>query len=202
MRSNKNIFILIVLSGMFSVIYAEIKLDSIEYVTGWNIIQKDDTEIRWTTYEGYPICQATSVLPFSIESISSIIEDVRNYPKVFKRIHKTNILEKDIIHVMLDMPFLLSDRDYVIIYQKNKTQDNWEFTFRAVKHTNAPLDKDYVRLVNATGKWKLISKDDNQTLVSYTWNGELLGEFPNFALERAWKTQGNEIIHWINDALE
>jgi len=100
------------------------------------------------------------------------------------------------------MPFLLSDRDYVIKYKKNKTQDNWEFTFRAVKHTNAPLEKDYVRLVNAAGKWKLISKDDNQTLVSYTWNGELLGEFPNFALERAWKTQGNEIIHWINDALE
>ena len=202
MQSNKSIFILIVLSGMFSVIYAEIKLDSIEYVTDWNIIQKDDTEIRWTTYKGYPICQATSVLPFSIESISSIIEDVRNYPKVFKRIHKTNILEKDIIHVMLDMPFLLSDRDYVIKYKKNKTQDNWEFTFRAVKHTNAPLEKDYVRLVNAAGKWKLISKDDNQTLVSYTWNGELLGDFPNFALERAWKTQGNEIIHWINDALE
>ena len=202
MQSNKSIFVLIVLSGMFSVIYAEIKLDSIEYVTDWNIIQKDETEIRWTTYSGYPICQATSVLPFSIESISSIIEDVRNYPKVFKRIHKTNILEKDIIHVMLDMPFLLSDRDYVIKYQKNKTQDNWEFTFIAVKHTNAPLDKDYVRLVNAAGKWKLISKDDNQTLVSYTWNGELLGDFPNFALERAWKTQGNEIIHWINDALE
>ncbi len=40
------------------------------------------------------------------------------------------------------------------------------------------------------------------TLVSYTWNGELLGDFPKFALERAWETQGNEIIHWIADALE
>ena len=202
MLINKNIFILIVLSSMLSTIYAEIKLDSIQYVTDWNIIQKGKTEIRWTTYDSYPICQATSVLPFSIKSISSIIEDVENYPKVFKRIHKTNILEKDIIHVTLDMPFLLSDRDYVIKYKKNKTQDNWEFTFRAVKHLSAPIEKDYVRLVNAAGKWKLISKDDNQTLVSYTWNGELLGDFPNFALERAWKTQGNEIIHWINDALE
>jgi len=202
MRLKKNIFILIVLSSVFSTIDAEIKLDSIESVTDWNIIQKNEIEIRWTTYDSYPICQTTSILPFSIESISSIIEDVSNYPKVFKRIHKTNILEKDIIHVMLDMPFLLSDRDYVIKYKKYKTPDNWEFTFSPVKHINAPLDKKYVRLVNATGKWKLISKDDNQTSVSYTWNGELLGDFPNFALERAWKTQGNEIIHWINDALE
>ena len=202
MRFKKYIFILIILSSIFSTIDAEIKLDSIESVTDWNIIQKNEIQIRWTTYDGYPICQATSVLPFSIESISSIIEDVSNYPKVFKRIHKTNILEKDIIHVMLDMPFLLSDRDYVIKYKKNKTPDNWEFSFRAVKHINAPLEKDHIRLVNAAGEWKLISKGDNQTSVSYTWNGELLGDFPNFALERAWKTQGNEIIHWINDALE
>ena len=202
MRLKKNIFILIVLSSVFSTIDAEIKLDSIESVTDWNIIQKNEIEIRWTTYDGYPICQTTSVLPFSIESVSSIIEDVSNYPKVFKRIHKTNILEKDIIHVMLDMPFLLSDRDYVIKYKKYKTPDNWEFTFSPAKHINAPLNKKYVRLVNAAGKWKLISKGDNQTSVSYTWNGELLGDFPNFALERAWKTQGNEIIHWINDALE
>ena len=103
---------------------------------------------------------------------------------------------------MLDMPFLLSDRDYVIKYKKYKTPDNWEFTFSPVKHINAPLNKKYVRLVNAAGKWKLISKGDNQTSVSYTWNGELLGDFPDFALERAWKTQGNEIIHWINDALD
>ena len=193
---------MIVMSVMFSIIYAEIKLDSIESVTDWSIIQKNEIKIRWTTYDGYPICQTTSVLPFSIESISSIIEDVSNYPKVFKRIHKTNILEKDIIHIMLNMPFLLSDRDYVIKYKKNKTPDNWEFSFRAVKHIKAPLEKDHVRLVNAAGKWKLISKSDNQTSVSYTWNGELLGDFPNFALERAWKTQGNEIIQWIIDALE
>ena len=56
--------------------------------------------------------------------------------------------------------------------------------------------------MNAAGKWKLVPKNKNETSVSYIWNGELLGDFPSFALERAWKTQGNEIIHWLNDALE
>ena len=60
----------------------------------------------------------------------------------------------------------------------------------------------YVRLVNAAGRWVLTPKNNKNTLVSYTWNGELLGDFPKFALERAWKMQGNEIIHWITDALE
>jgi len=187
---------------MFSILTAEIRLDSIDSIINWNIIQEEDIQIRWTDYNGYPICQTISVLPFSIESISSIVENVENYPNVFKRIHRTNILDKDIVHVMLDMPLFLSNRDYVIQYKKNKTQDIWEFTFSAVKHINAPESKNYVRLVNAAGKWKLIPGNNNQTSVTYTWNGELLGDFPSFALKRAWRTQGNEIIHWLSDALE
>ena len=201
-KSKKNLYITSILIGMFSVVAAEIRLDNIDSIKNWSIIQKKVIQIRWTDYEGYPICQTTSVLPFSMESISSIIEDVENYPSVFKRIHKTNTLEKDIVHVMLDMPLFLSNRDYVIQYIKSKNQNTWEFTFNAVKHIDAPEKNNYVRLVNAAGKWKLVPKNKNETSVSYTWNGELLGDFPSFALERAWKTQGNEIIHWLNDALE
>ena len=201
-KSKKNLYITGILIGMFSVVAAEIRIDNIDSIKNWSIIQKKVIQIRWTDYEGYPICQTTSVLPFSMESISSIIEDVENYPSVFKRIHKTNTLEKDIIHVMLDMPLFLSNRDYVIQYIKSKNQNTWEFTFNAVKHIDAPEKNNYVRLVNAAGKWKLVPKNKNETTVSYTWNGELLGDFPSFALERAWKTQGNEIIHWLNDALE
>ena len=201
-KSKKNLYITIILIGMFSVVAAEIRLDNIDSIKNWSIIQKKVIQIRWTDYEGYPICQTTSVLPFSMESISSIIEDVENYPSVFKRIHKTNTLEKDIVHVMLGMPLFLSNRDYVIQYIKSKNQNTWEFTFNAVKHIDAPEKNNYVRLVNAAGKWKLVPKNKNETTVSYTWNGELLGDFPSFALERAWKTQGNEIIHWLNDALE
>jgi len=201
-KSKKNLYITIILVGMFSVVAAEIRLDNIDSIKNWNIIQKRVIQIKWTDYEGYPICQTTSVLPFSMESISSIIEDVENYPSVFKRIHKTNTLEKDIVHVMLGMPLFLSNRDYVIQYIKSKNQNTWEFTFNAVKHIDAPEKNNYVRLVNAAGKWKLVPKNKNETTVSYTWNGELLGDFPSFALERAWKTQGNEIIHWLNDALE
>ena len=201
-KSKKNLYITGILIGMFSVVASEIRLDNIDSIKNWSIIQKKVIQIRWTDYEGYPICQTTSVLPFSMESISSIIEDVENYPSVFKRIHKTNTLEEDIVHVMLGMPLFLSNRDYVIQYIKSKNQNTWEFTFNAVKHIDAPEKNNYVRLVNAAGKWKLVPKNKNETTVSYTWNGELLGDFPSFALERAWKTQGYEIIHWLNDALE
>jgi hypothetical protein len=49
---------------------------------------------------------------------------------------------------------------------------------------------------------KLTATNDHETNVSYTWNGELLGDFPNWALDRAWKTQGNEMMEWLNDELQ
>ena len=187
---------------IFSIATAEISFEKIDTVRIWNTIQNENIQIRWTYYDGYPICQTTSLLPFSLESIASVIEDVENYPNIFKRIHKTEILQNDIVHIMLDMPLFLSNRDYVIQYKKQKSQETWEFTFNAVEHFDAPENNTYVRLVNAAGRWKLTPESKKTTLVSYTWNGELLGDFPKFALERAWETQGNEIIHWIADALE
>jgi hypothetical protein len=103
---------------------------------------------------------------------------------------------------MLDMPFFLADRDYVIKHKKSKKDSRWEFSFISENHKNAPLNKNYIRLINAAGKWELSPKNQNETLLSYTWNGELLGDFPEFALQRAWKTQGNEIIQWIIYALK
>ena len=68
---NNNLFIIIISIGMFSIITAEIRLDSIDSIINWNIIQEEDIQIRWTDYNGYPICQTISVLPFSMESILS-----------------------------------------------------------------------------------------------------------------------------------
>ena len=144
----------------------------------------------------------STILPYPIESVAKIIEDVEKYPKVFKRIHKVELLEKNTVRIMLDMPFLLSDRDYVIKHKKSKKESTWEFSFVSENHKNAPLSKNYVRLINAAGKWELNPTNQNETLLSYTWNGQLLGDFPEFALHRAWKTQGNEIIQWITYALK
>ena len=194
--------ILSFLLSLIGVCYAELDLDSLKDSKDWEFIQEGDINLKWTTFQGYPICKMSTLLPYSIDSISKIIEDVEHYPNIFKRIHNVQIIEKNIVRIMLDMPLFLSDRDYVIKYKKNKKMTKWEFSFNAVTHKNAPIDKNYVRLLNAAGKWELSPKKKNETLLSYTWNGELLGDFPGFALQRAWKTQGNEIIHWVKNALK
>ena len=195
-------YILSFLLSIIGICYAELDLDSINESKDWKFIQEGNINLKWTTYQGYPMCRVSTLLPYAIDSISKIIEDVENYPDIFKRVHNVQILDKNMVRIMLDMPLFLSNRDYVVQYKKNKKITKWEFSFNAVTHKNAPIDKNYVRLINAAGKWELYPKTKNETLLSYTWNGELLGDFPDFALKRAWKTQGNEIIHWITNALK
>jgi hypothetical protein len=58
-----------------------------------------------------------------------------------------------------------------------------------------------VRLNNAAGLWVLNSLSPTKTMVTYAWNGELLGNFPDFGLSKAWVTQGTEVLDWLDEAL-
>ena len=83
-------------------------MSSYENLNEWESIQETDVNLKWTKQNGFPVVRATAKMPFHIDSISKIIEDVKNYPNVFRRIHEILILDKNIIHIILDMPFLLS----------------------------------------------------------------------------------------------
>ena len=137
-----------------------------------------------------------------MDKIAEILEDKANYPNVFKRIEATTILEPEIDHIMLDMPFPITSRDYIVKYATYLTGNDLLYQFRAVNHEKASPTKSYIRLVNAAGEWRLSPVNNNETKVTYTWNGELLGDFPDWALPRAWKTQGNEVLNWLLEATD
>ena len=137
-----------------------------------------------------------------MEHITHIIEDKGNYPNVFKRIEDTAILAPDIVHISLDMPFPFSERDYIVKYISNKTDNEHTYTFTAYNEMKVPKRKNYVRLTNAGGRWNLTPHGNGKTKVTYTWNGELRGDFPDWALERAWKVQGTEVLNWLYEALK
>ena len=41
--------------------------------------------------------------------------------------------------------------------------------------------------------------ENGKTQIQYIWNGELLGDFPSWALKIAWKEQGVEVLAWLID---
>ena len=136
-----------------------------------------------------------------MDEIAALIQDLDNYPNVFKRVTKTRQLEPDVAQIVLDMPFPFDGRDYIVKYTIESTDNNWLFIFSSVKHPDGPLDPNHVRLPNAVGIWILTQLGENKTGITYAWNGELLGNFPDFGLEKAWITQGTEVLNWLNEAL-
>lgn len=173
-----------------------------DHLTDWNVLQESDVWVGWTMKNNIQWCRAEKILPFEMKHITKIIEDKGNYHKVFKRIEETVILSDDIVHISLDMPFPFSGRDYIVKYVSNKTDNENTYTFTAYDEMKVPERKNYVRLINAGGRWTVIPHGNGTTKVTYTWNGELRGDFPNWALERAWKVQGTEVLHWLYEALK
>jgi len=179
-----------------------LSVEPLHNVENWNVLQDKKIWIGWAEEGDVPWCKAQTTFPFSMDKIAEILEDKANYPNVFKRIETTTMLEPEIVHIMLDMPFPIASRDYIVKYTTHLTGNNLLYQFRAVKHEKATLMKSYIRLVNAAGEWRLSPVNNNETKVIYTWNGELLGDFPDWALPRAWKTQGNEVLNWLLEATD
>ena len=168
----------------------------------WNILQDSPTLIAWIDYKQFQWCKSTLIIPASIELIQKILENKENYPNIFKRIKKTTEDPKGNVHIILDMPFPFAGRDYIVKYSQLEENNDIIYRFSSVSDSGIPVHKDYVRLGNACGEWRLHSIDNSNTEVTYIWNGELLGDFPDWALTRAWKTQGQEVMTWLKEAIQ
>ena len=194
------LFILVLLIFSYGISVEKIKLPVDEF-NNWTILKNDETWIGWTQFGKYPICKAERLLPHNINIISNVIENKKNYPQIFDRITQVKLYEEDIIHIYLDMPFPISSRDYIVKYEFEKIATTMVYHFYAVTHPNSIQFSNSIRLPNAGGKWILEPISKNETKVTYIWNGELLGDFPNWALSRAWATQGQEVLDWLNSYL-
>ena len=193
---NKYILTLLIVSFSFA-IQIPLNVD-----TDWETLETNAILIQWQKYDGFPFCKATKILSATMEELTQLLEDKENYYKIFDRIEYSKLLTPEIVHIKLDMPFPFSGRDYIVKYTKNNIEKDFIYSFTATTEIEISIDDDYVRLINASGGWILHPIDAQTTELTYMWNGELLGDFPNWALTRAWIEQGNEVMTWIEDALQ
>jgi len=152
-----------------------------------------DVSIAYTEKD-FTWCFSMSTFNTKMDDLLDIIEDVDNYYKTFDSIRQSTRDENDIVHIMVDYPMPLSDRDYVVKF--DKILEPYEIIYRFHSSTPfiVPENENYIRLNNAAGEWRLRDMNNGKILVTYTWNGELKGSAPMWILKRAWIRQGNEIM--------
>ena len=197
----KSFFVTVYIIAFLSILQSEIILppDSLE---NWEILQEGEIWVGWEHSGGIDWCRSKTIINAPMADIQKSIENAENYPTIIKSIVNTKMITDEIVYIVVDMPYLFSSRDYVVKYIIEKQENDYIYSYYAVIHPDVPLDKNYVRLNRSSGEWRLQALDSTHTEFTYTWNGELLGNFPNWALPRAWKEQGIEVVTGFKKAVE
>ena len=94
-------------SILFSILIGESLLPP-QDSTDWEALQDGKIWIGWTHHGEFDWCRAKSTISAPFGVLQNIIEDKENYPQVFKRIEKIEIITEDIVYIALDMPFPFS----------------------------------------------------------------------------------------------
>ena len=173
----------------------------IEY-SDWTVLKDNNIFVGWTSSGGYYWCRSRCVINYDIETISSTLENYERYPQIFKRVTEAKEIESNVVHVVLDMPYPFANRDYVVEFVKEHAKEYRSIKFSSLEDDMILSVPGSVRLIHAAGEWYLKELDSNSTEITYTWNGELRGNFPSYGLTRAWKTQGAEVMNWIDEYLK
>jgi len=183
---------------LYSLLFSEIPNSDFD---SWNVLQNDNIWIG-NFEDDFPWCKAKIILPFSIEDILPVIEDVNNYHEMLHSVVFSTKDKNNIAHIRIDYPFPFTDREYIVKFERLIDNKDVVYAFSTNPDLNKTTDPNYIRLVNAKGEWRMSPIQDNVTEVSYLWNGELRGDFPDWALSKAWVKHGNEVLDNLADKLK
>ena len=191
----------IVIPILFTFILPEVKIPP-QDIEGWKILNEKEPWVGYVEYENFPWCRATDIFPYSINEIEQFIGKFDTYSNTFSRMIDSDLVDTNVVYLRVDYPFFLSDRDYLVKYSRLTDNKDVYYKWIAEVHPEVPEYDNVVRLINAGGEWALKYISDNSTKVSYSWNGELRGDFPSFSLNSAWNKAGTEIINELRHAIE
>lgn len=160
-----------------------------------DVLQSADPRIECATVNEEPWCRSIGMVPLPISQVASTLERMTEHQDLFDAIVEIRVVAPDTMHITLDYPWPVWDRDYVAKYTRSNEGGVWRYRWEPVVHPAAPPVKGVVRLPRMAGEWKLESVG-NQTRVTYLWQAEVTG----VPATQARKIAGNEAIKDITKA--
>ena len=160
----------------------------------WEPMLDDPVKVECTEHQGEPWCRSTGVIGAPIAEVFGTLKSLDENAKAFESLRSVRRVEPDTLHVVIDFPGLISDRDYVARYTHTTEDGGVELlAWEPVAHPDAPVERGVVRLDKMAGEWRLEPKGD-KTLVTYLWQAELGGSFPSFAVPIARRKTGQQVL--------
>ena len=179
-----------------------IDISYIDNDENWQQLQNKEIKIYHKIINDQPYCKASKIFNFNSYEIKSILDDKKKLSKNFKRIMFCDSINKDVVHIGVKLPFPFNPRDYVVEYKYFKNDGKEYYIYSSVQKSTIKNTSRFIRLPNASGIWLMEQVSKDKTKLTYLWQGELLGNFPSWVLQRVWKEQGNELLTQLEIALE
>lgn len=161
----------------------------------------EDLRIECTEYDAQPWCRAHTTLDAPLADVEAVLRDFSRYTEVFQRVTACDPVGEDLVRIRLDMPAPLSDRDYVARFTRSQEGEVVVFRWSPATHPDVPPIEGVVRLPRSAGEWRLAPAGGQRTAITYTWQAELGGDVPEWALPRAWGIQGEEVLRWLGEGV-
>ena len=159
----------------------------------WSELSKSPVRVECTEVGGEPWCRSFGLVHAPIDQVSNALQNMRYNAGMFEAVVKIDVISDDVLHIVLDYPAPLDDRDYVARYTYAQQGDDHVFTWVPDSASQVPVAEGVVRLPNFAGEWRLTPRGDG-TWVRYTWQGEINGSFPAFGYSQARKKAGHEAL--------
>jgi hypothetical protein len=149
----------------------------------WSPLQETPVKISCIDQAGKPYCRSTGVIGTSVATAASTFAKLDEHVKQMGAISKIERLEPDVLHIVMDYPFPLKDRDYVARFTRRTEGDTEVFSWVPVTHTGAPPSSDAIRLSWIEGEWRF-SPEGTNTRVTYVWQADPGGSLPDVGAVR------------------
>ncbi len=145
----------------------------------WTEIQSSPVKIECTTVGESPYCRSTGVISAPPATAVATFAALDQHVSKMGAIAKVERLETDVLHVVMDYPFPLSDRDYVARFAQRTDPDGTTvFAWTPITHSGAPEEKGVIRLTWLDGEWRFAA-DGSNTRVTYIWQSDPGGGLPD-----------------------
>lgn len=159
----------------------------------WSQIRNDVVFVECTEVAGEPWCRSTGLVGAPIAGVTESLKTMADHQDKFEAVASIRTLEPGTLHITLDYPSPLSDRDYVAKYAPSVDGERRIFAWTAVQHPEAPPVDGVVRLPKFSGSWQL-EPSGTYTKVTYTWHAAVGGALPAWAYTTARRRAGHEAL--------
>ena len=155
--------------------------------TDWELARDEGGVSVYTrSQEGFEYLAFRGVVtvPYSVDEVVAVLDDIESYPGWYARCESARTVERRpdqwrIVHMKIDVPFPVTDRDAVVRVQRERQGERVVTTIRSASDA-VPEQSGYVRMARIEGSWTLEPDPAGGTRIVYEQVNDPSGSLPGW----------------------